>query len=67
MSRATTAVVNHGESVPFDGKILEGFAIVDESAQTGVSEPARLEAPAAVIAGTVVVEGWLKIEVQPQH
>jgi Cd2+/Zn2+-exporting ATPase len=65
MSRATIAVVNHGENIPFDGKILEGFAIVDESAQTGVSTPARLEAPADVIAGTVLVEGWLKIEGRP--
>jgi len=58
----TISVVKQGELIPFDGQILEGLAQVDESAQTGVSKPVLLEAPGYVIAGTLVVDGWLKIE-----
>lgn len=69
MTQATIAIVNQGDRIPFDGKILEGLAFVDESAQTGVSTPALLEAAAGrddVIKDTLVVEGWLKIESQPR-
>jgi K+-transporting ATPase ATPase B chain len=57
--------VAEGETIPFDGKILEGVALVDESALVGVSTPALLSDETGrnnVIAGTLVVEGTLKIQ-----
>jgi high-affinity K+ transport system ATPase subunit B len=57
--------VKAGDIIPFDGKILEGVAMVDESAQVGVSTPALLsdeEGRNNVLNGSLVVEGTLKIQ-----
>ena len=57
--------VKAGDTIPFDGKILEGAALVDESAQVGVSTPALLsdeEGRNNVLSGALVVEGTLKIQ-----
>lgn len=59
------SIVNAGDLIPFDGVVIEGCASVDESAQTGYSSPVLLEAVAGrntAIAGTLVIDGWLKIE-----
>lgn len=59
------AIVNPGERVPFNGKVIDGLALVDEFAQTGVSTHVLLEAREGaniVVAGAMVVEGWLKIQ-----
>jgi high-affinity K+ transport system ATPase subunit B len=67
MTQSTITVVKQGDRIPFDGKVIEGLAFVDESAQTGVSTPTLLEAVAGrddVLADTLVLEGWLKIETQ---
>jgi P-type E1-E2 ATPase len=63
--RGEVVTVAEGETIPFDGKILEGVALVDESALVGVSTPALLSDETGrnnVIAGTLVVEGTLKIQ-----
>jgi potassium-transporting ATPase ATP-binding subunit len=57
--------VTEGDIIPFDGKILEGVALVDESALVGVSTPALLsdeDGRNNVLGGTLVVEGTLKIQ-----
>ena len=59
------AIVNVGDRIPFDGRVIDGLAVVDESAETGVSTPALLDSSEGrnkALAGTLVVEGWLKIE-----
>jgi hypothetical protein len=63
--KSIIVIVRKGDRIPFDGKVLEGLALVDESAQVGVSAPAMLEAVEGrnqAIAGTLIVDGWLKIE-----
>ncbi len=64
-NKTIIAIVNAGDRIPFDGVVIEGCASVDESAQTGYSSPVLLEAIEGrntAIAGTLVVDGWLKIE-----
>ena len=63
--KSQTVVVKKDERIPFDGKIVDGMALVDESAQTGVSSPVLLYPECSrpeVIADTRIVDGWLKIE-----
>jgi P-type E1-E2 ATPase len=57
--------VKEGDIIPFDGRIREGVALVDESALVGVSTPALLSDETGrnnVIGGTLIVEGTLKIQ-----
>jgi len=51
-----------GETVPVDGRILEGVALVNQAAVTGEGVPVRKEAPKRLIAGSVLVEGRLRVE-----
>ncbi|MBQ7012895.1 MAG: heavy metal translocating P-type ATPase [Oscillospiraceae bacterium] len=55
-------VVRPGESIPADGRILEGHSAVNESALTGESIPVDKEIGDAVSAGTVNQSGFLKCE-----
>ncbi|KAL6711869.1 hypothetical protein ACN47E_002912 [Coniothyrium glycines] len=45
--------VHHGTSPPFDGFVLEGQSIFDESSLTGESRPIKKEAGDVVYSGTV--------------
>jgi Cu+-exporting ATPase len=45
--------VHHGTSPPFDGTILEGNAIFDESALTGESRPVKKQVEDTVFSGTI--------------
>ena len=47
------ARVNHGTSPPFDGTILEGSSVFDESSLTGESRPVKKETGDTVYSGTV--------------
>jgi high-affinity K+ transport system ATPase subunit B len=60
--RKIISIVNEGERIPFDGKVCEGLALVDESAETGVSTSQIKEEGQEVLAGSLVMQGWLKIE-----
>ena len=51
-----------GETVPVDGVILEGKSALDESALTGESIPVDKEPGAAVSAGTLNQQGFLRCE-----
>jgi hypothetical protein len=65
LDQTRTVLVTEGQLIPFDGKVIDGLAFVDESAVMGVSTPVLLENQAGrdqVVAGGVVVEGWLKIQ-----
>jgi K+-transporting ATPase ATPase B chain len=57
-------VVKKGEIIPCDGTVIEGWALVDESAVAGVSTPALIDETAgrnSVIKGGLIVDGELKI------
>jgi len=56
--------VNKDELIPCDGLVIDGFAMVDESAIAGVSTPAMVEPGNGrdqVYAGGLVVSGSIKI------
>jgi len=54
--------VGVGEKIPVDGLILDGAALVNQSAITGESVPVRKEVMDRAIAGSVVEDGRLRIE-----
>lgn len=55
-------VVGVGETIPVDGHVVDGVALVNQAAVTGEDVPIAREAPKRVIAGSVLVEGRLRIE-----
>lgn len=57
-------LVNHGDSIPADGIIYEGNALIDESSMTGESIPSQKSVNDTVLAGTVLLEGNIKFYVQ---
>ncbi|NJI01583.1 HAD-IC family P-type ATPase, partial [Staphylococcus agnetis] len=66
LNKGDIVLVKKGETIPCDGEIIEGIAMVDESAITGESAPVAKESGgdfSSVIGGTVVVSDQLKIKV----
>jgi len=57
-------VVGVGESVPVDGRVVAGTALVNQAAVTGEDHPVRREQRHRVVAGSVVEEGRIRIEAQ---
>ncbi|MCR2822683.1 heavy metal translocating P-type ATPase [Lederbergia panacisoli] len=58
-----TIIVKPGEKVPLDGKIIEGYSMVDTSALTGESVPREVEAGNDVLSGFINKNGVLTVEV----
>lgn len=59
-------IIEPGCLIPCDGTVIDGIAVVDESAITGESAPVLHESASgrsAVIAGTRVVSGWIVIKI----
>lgn len=56
-------IVKPGEKVPLDGKVIEGFSMVDTSALTGESVPREVGAEDFVLGGFINKNGLLTIEV----
>jgi len=56
-------VVRSGESIPLDGKIIEGSCAVDEAAITGESIPVEKQIGDMVIGATMNRSGYMKMEV----
>ncbi len=56
-------LVRPGDRVPGDGAILEGSGALDESAVTGESVPRNKAAGDEVFAGTIAVDGALRVEI----
>lgn len=56
-------VVKPGEKVPLDGKIVEGYSMVDTSALTGESVPREVEPGDDALGGFINTNGVLTIEV----
>lgn len=57
-------IVRAGESLPVDGVVVEGSALVDESAITGEALPAEKTIGSKVSAATTSTSGWMTIEAQ---
>lgn len=55
-------VVGPGEAIPIDGKVAEGTALVNEAALTGESVPVRREVGDAVLSGSALEDGRLKVQ-----
>ena len=55
-------VVRPGQSIPVDGKIVEGSSAVDESAITGESIPVDKQVGDSVIGATVNKSGFFRME-----
>ncbi len=63
--KTTYISVGEGELIPCDGVVIEGCALVDESAIAGVSAPALIDDTHGrnqVFKGGLVVSGQLKIK-----
>lgn len=66
LRRGSIVIVTAGQSIPADGDVIEGAAMVDESAITGESAPVVREAGGdrcAVTGGTVVMSDRIRVEV----
>lgn len=57
-------VVNTGETVPVDGVVQTGMAMIDQHALTGESTPAEKSVGDRVFASTVMVAGKIEIQVE---
>jgi Zn2+/Cd2+-exporting ATPase len=55
--------VRPGETIPIDGRVVDGNSAVDEATVTGESVPITKHLGDAVYASTSLVEGYLEIEV----
>ncbi len=55
-------IVRAGESIPVDGVVVEGTALVDESAITGESVPVEKSVGSQVTGATVSNKGWFAME-----
>ena len=57
-------VVRAGETTPTDATVLGGRSSVDQSPVTGESLPEEVQAGSSVFAGTVNIDGLLRLEVR---
>lgn len=55
-------LVNNGDNIPVDGKIIKGEAEIDERMITGESLPTHKKVEDDVVGGTIVMNGNLRIE-----
>ncbi len=55
-------VVNPGEKVPIDGKVISGTSSLDTAALTGESVPRRVHTGEEVISGCIALDGQIHVE-----
>lgn len=63
LSVGDRVLVRPGESVPADGRVVEGQSSVDESLLTGESRPCRRQPGDMLVGGTVNIESPLVMEI----
>ena len=63
LSIGDVVIVRPGDRVPSDGTVVEGTSEVDEAPVTGESVPIAKAAGTAVYAGSINVQGELRIEI----
>jgi K+-transporting ATPase ATPase B chain len=64
LQRGKIVLVEAGQIIPGDGEIMEGAALVDESAVTGQTDPVFCEAGgrhSVVLAGSQVISGRILV------
>ncbi len=64
IQKGDEVVVHVGNVIPFDGDVIAGEAMVNQSSMTGESMPVKKENGGYVYAGTVVEEGELTVKVR---
>jgi len=67
LKKGDIVMVSDGMMIPADGEIIEGIALVDESAITGESAPVVRESggdKTGVTGGTKILSGKIKVEVK---
>lgn len=57
-------VVHAGQSIPVDGKIVDGYGSIDQRMLTGESQPAEKGIREPVFASTLLLEGQIGIQVE---
>ncbi len=62
VQKGDTVIVKPGEKIPVDGKIIEGYATIDESMVTGESIPVEKKVEDEVIGATINQTGYFKFE-----
>ena len=66
IKKGDTVLCEEGDIIPNDGEIIEGLAMIDESAITGESAPVMKEAGgdfSSVTGGTRIKSDWVKIKI----
>lgn len=63
VEKGQTLIINEGDAIPADGKVLEGNGDVDEAFLTGESMPVYKEQGSKVTGGTTLLRGNIKVEV----
>ena len=61
LSIGDIVLVRPGDTIPVDGKIMDGITSVDESSLTGESIPIDKGKGARVSAGTINIQGFIKL------
>src|SRR3990172_7517794 len=67
LKKGDIVIIADGMMIPSDGEIIEGVALIDESAITGESAPVVREAggdKTGVTGGTKVLSGTIKVEIR---
>lgn len=64
LKKDDTIVVGTGESIPVDGLIIDGGAMIDQQSLTGESTPADKQEGDHVFASTVIVAGRVTVKVE---
>ena len=64
----TAILIKTGQTIPLDGRVLDGSALIDMSMMTGETYPVRARVGDEVIGGTILVDAPLTVETtQPYH
>ena len=65
---STKILVKTGQTIPLDGRVLDGSALIDMSMMTGETYPVRARVGDEVIGGTILIDAPLTIATtQPYH
>ncbi|SRR5579862_12602 len=63
LNQGDVIIINTGETVPVDGEIVEGMAMIDQHALTGESAPAEKTKGDKVFASTTMLAGKIQVAV----
>lgn len=64
LEKGSVVSIHAGNMIPIDGQIVHGYALVDQQALTGESQPAEKKVGDTCFASTIVLEGTIHIKVE---